>query len=413
MSVRLLIVGICSIYYLTGNAQSPSPTPGDYLRTAVQDQSLERFQAQMTLLTSNYYNLSWLNRLEFRIGSEDASLSMNEDRLRVSPSNPWQMKANKNFHTIQKASLDSDHKVAVSQALKTRYDLISVHWLNSESLALLNSKQQLISDYLLGLYQPSSEMLESREIMKYEELLTKIMMDKKELELKLAELEYVIALDLPGSSSFDWNNLELVQVEQVFARMSATKNVNTSLYLQSEEAKLRMDKQLYQIEKTESRRNIGYIQSNFESDKGKELEDKIGFQIGIRIPITNPDKPDLRREQYDLIKKDHQVKEVKTMLTRQQELMDLELNHLYNKIQIIDERLLRSKGMVDLANYKSDLLKMHLDLAFYQLDLKEIKLKTTFDVYKLYFEYLDLNGVLVGSPIINYLSVNLDQIYTD
>jgi hypothetical protein len=413
MSVRLLIVGICSIYYLTGNAQSPSPTPGDYLRTAVQDQSLERFQAQMTFLTSNNYNLSWLNRLEFRIGSEDANLSMNEYRLRVSPSNPWQMKANKNFHTIQKASLDSDHKVAVSQALKTRYDLISVHWLNSESLALLNSKQQLISDYLLGLYQPSSEMLEAREIMKYEELLTKIMMDKKELELKLAELEYVIALDLPGSSSFDWNNLELVQVEQVFARMSATKNVNTSLYLQSEEAKLRMDKQLYQIEKTESRRNIGYIQSNFESDKGKELEDKIGFQIGIRIPITNPDKPDLRREQYDLIKKDHQVKEVKTMLTRQQELMDLELNHLYNKIQIIDERLLRSKGMVDLANYKSDLLKMHLDLAFYQLDLKEIKLKTTFDVYKLYFEYLDLNGVLVGSPIINYLSVNLDQIYTD
>ena len=114
------------------------------MKTAYEDQDLELYHSQLDFLGSNKYNSPWLNRVEFRIGTEDANLSMDEYRLRLSPTNPSEIKANKIYHRKQISSINAEYSVALNKALKNRYQMLLDHYYLSHLLLLLENKQDLL-----------------------------------------------------------------------------------------------------------------------------------------------------------------------------------------------------------------------------------------------------------------------------
>ena len=67
------------------------------------------------------------------------------------------------------------------------------------------------------------------------------------------------------------------------------------------EQKNELAAQRFNIEKSESLNNIGYFQAEYDTERGDEPYDHFGYQIGIRIPIVNPDKPQLNRRKLALM----------------------------------------------------------------------------------------------------------------
>ncbi|MFY0627337.1 MAG: hypothetical protein JXR07_13635 [Reichenbachiella sp.] len=383
----------------------------EYLGTARKDQSLELFQAQLSFLESNKYNSPWLNRVEFRIGSEDANVSMNEYRLRLSPSNPYEIKANKLYYNKHVKSIGTQYKVALNLALKNRYQMLIDYSFLLRSIALNEQNLVMVNEIMRNIGLLGIENIDLSLIIGVQSDQTELMLKSEELKSQLAETEYYILLDLPNKSLEGFSSSELTSVDRIKLYLDSKEaEVEwTSLYVLDAEEDFQLKEQMLKIDKAESRSNIGYIQGNFDTERGNEVNEHIGFQIGVRLPIVNPDKPNLNRKRVELIEDQKDLDATKNFVVQKKDLTVIQLNHLIGQYQLLQNRTELSKtisiqggGNVDL----NDVAKMKK----YQFSLERERIILERDIRELYIEYLDIKGLLVRDPLINYLSEDFRSI---
>ena len=171
-----------------------------------------------------------------------------------------------------------------------------------------------------------------------------------------------------------------------------------------------LDEQRIVVEKAEGRRNIGYIQAEYDRWSGNEFAKHFGVQIGVRLPITNADKPDLSRRKLNLIEDKADIVREKTVLDVQCELLKLDLDYLFSQNGLItgaiendillkllrQDRNLKPKGLIEA---QKSILKM-----------KKYEKLIRWDIYKSFIDYLYYSGKLVDVPVRNYLSEKLEEI---
>jgi hypothetical protein len=192
------------------------------------------------------------------------------------------------------------------------------------------------------------------------------------------------------------------------------RNLNTGEHIDlvKMEQKNQLAAERYNIEKSESMRNIGYFQAEYDTERGDEAFDHFGYQIGIRIPIVNPDKPDLNRRKLATMDDHALLEEKRDNYRRKMELSVLRMHHYARQYREIEEKLalLRSQNYLnfqrlDEAVKISDLIKInefHMDL----LDKKNAVAK---QIYENYLRYLNLGGKLAEAPLRNYLAKGMPE----
>lgn len=388
-------------------------TMEEYLRTALQDQSLERFRAQQDFLGQNKYNSPWLNRVELRVGSDDAEADLNDFRVRVSPANPFEVKANKVYHDKQLKHIGAQYEVDLGKALKNRYMLIIDRnfYVSSDSMLeayqrdLINIRQNFA---LLGLGG-----IDAGDIVD-------IQSDEALLELKQAQVKYELdenayhmRLDLPGR---EWIRLfsdivTIDKINQLLLEQETLGNWSSPVVAEAEQ-ELALEEQMLKIEKAESRSNIGYIQGAYDMDRGNELNEHLGFQVGIRLPLVNPDKPKLNRDRVDLIDEEMQVQATRVRESNRQGLALIRLKHLLNKYEIIERRLQQAMEYRLSLSAEIDLGDA-IKLRKYQQRLQELKAEILRQTLMAFVEYLDVTGLMVQRPLINYLSADFKPIFAE
>ena len=95
---------------------------------------------------------------------------------------------------------------------------------------------------------------------------------------------------------------ELITIEKINSLMESTAPQDSShLKLLEAEQELMLANYDLKVDKAENRRNIGYLQAEYDTERGNEFDEHMGFQIGIRIPLSNPDRPDLQRSRLDIL----------------------------------------------------------------------------------------------------------------
>jgi hypothetical protein len=88
-----------------------------------------------------------------------------------------------------------------------------------------------------------------------------------------------------------------------------------------------LEESLYSIDKAEAWSNIGFVQAEYDIDRGSNFNDHLGYQIGVTLPLFNSKKPDLKREKLELIEEQTQQKAKKSALKESFNSQEMRFTH--------------------------------------------------------------------------------------
>jgi hypothetical protein len=136
----------------------------------------------------------------------------------------------------------------------------------------------------------------------------------------------------------------------------------------------------------------------------------MGFQIGIRLPLTNPDRPDMNRSKIDLIEDRAELEERKAEVNLQNQLLLLKINYLFSQFEMLSTEIKNSR-FVEMISLSPDLKPKDLIKSQRSLQrLRRLENQLKWEIYKTYIDYLYFSGKLIDSPLRNYLSPGLSEI---
>ena len=387
----------------------------DFLGTARDDVSLQPAQSKIDFLKDNNYNGPWISRVEFRTRSNDANLSQEDFRFRLTPGNPSELKANKRYYTKEVELLNLEYQDLLNSALKDRYLLAIDHIFESKQWQNLE-KQLEINRQLIDMINSSTGMyaMDLGDLLDAESDDLDMNLEIENIKIRISELEYVMKDLYEYAGQIDWTSNQLLETEDILNLFEEIKSGTTGehINLVKMEQRNALAAERYKIEKSESLRNIGYFQAEYDTERGDEAFDHFGYQIGIRIPIVNPDKPDLNRRKLATMDDEALLVERRDNYRRKMELSVLRMDNyarqyteIREKMAFINDKNYLSFQRLDKSVSISDLIKMNeffMDLLDKQNDIEK-------NIYENYLEYLDLSGKLSEAPLRNYLSKGLPE----
>jgi hypothetical protein len=387
----------------------------EFLGTARQDVSLSPTQAKIDFLKENNFNGPWISRVEFRTRSNDSNLSQEDFRFRLTPGNPAELKAYKRYYHKQVTLLNTEYKDVLNTALKSRYGIAIDHMFESFKKANLESRL-LVNKQIIDMINSGTGIysLDIGDLIDAQSEELDMGLAIQNSKIRLSELEYVIKDHYSFSGDINWSEIELMEVTDILVLFNEFKNSATGQHINlvKLEQRNQLDAERFNIEKSEILRNIGYFQAEYDTDRGNEPSRHFGYQIGIRIPIVNPDKPDLNRRKLATMDDAALLTERQEEYRRKMELSVLRMDSYAIQWHEISEKLelMRTQNLLDFQRIDRsvnirDLLKInefHMEL----LDKKNTIEKKIFDNY---LEYLDLCGLLTETPLRNYLAKDLPE----
>ncbi len=387
----------------------------EFLATARNDLSLNPTQAKLDFLKENNFNGPWINRVEFRTRSNDTNLSQEDFRFRLTPGNPAELKANKRYYEKQVSLLNYEYREELNSALARRYALAVDHLFEHRAKARLE-KQLEINNHLLEMIgrNASAYDMDLGDLIDTQSDDLDMKLEIENTTIRMREFEYLIKEFYNFSGDLEWGQVEVIEVNDILNLFAQFKDKPTGEHIEL----VRMDQrnllaaERFNIEKSESLRNIGYFQAEYDTDRGDEASDHFGYQIGIRIPIVNPDKPDLNRRKLALMDDQALLEKKKDSYRKEIELAVLRMEHyaiqhkeITQKLEMMKEQNFLQLNSPGKTLKIADLIKINE----FQIDLVSKKNSIEKMIYETYLEYLDLNGVLSELPLRNYLSKNLSE----
>jgi len=388
----------------------------EFLGTAKEDFSLKSAQDKIDFLKENNFNGPWLSRVEIRTRSNDANLSQEDFRFRLTPGNPSEIRAYKRYYDKQVDFLNLEYTDLLNTALKERYLLVIDHVFESRQKQNL-VKQLEINRQLIDAMNQSTGVydMDLGDLIDAESDDLDMNLKIENINIRMDELEYMMKSFYPFTGEINWDQNHLLEVSDILNLFEEISNGTTGehINLVKMEQRNQLAAERFNIEKSESLRNIGFFQAEYDIERGSEASDHFGYQIGIRIPIVNPDKPDLNRRKLATMDDQALLEERRNNYQKKMELSVLRMKNYANQYHEIENKLEFLRGR-NYLNYQgmdkvikiSDLLKMN---EFY-IDLLDNKGEVEKKIYENYLEYLDLCGKLSEAPLRNYLSKGLPEL---
>ncbi len=388
----------------------------EFLGTAREDFSLKSAQDKIDFLKENNFNGPWLSRVEIRSRSNDANLSQEDFRFRLTPGNPTELRAYKRYYDKQVDFLNLEYTDLLNSALKERYLLVIDHVFESKQKQNLE-KQLEINRQLIDAMNQSTGVydMDLGDLIDAESDNLDMNLKIENIKIRMDELEYMMKSYYQFTGEIDWDKNHLMEVSDILNLFEEISNGTTGehINLVKMEQRNQLAAERFNIEKSESLSNIGFFQAEYDIDRGSEVSEHFGYQIGIRIPIVNPDKPDLNRRKLATMDDQALLEERRNNYQKKMELSVLRMKNYAKQYHEIESKLeymqgrnyLNYQGM-DKAIKISDLVKMN---EFY-VDILDNKSDVEKKIYENYLEYLDLSGKLSEVPLRNYLSKGLPEL---
>ena len=389
--------------------------PENYLGSARSDIRINEVNQKLEYLQENKITSPWLNRVEMRIESQDLNISPEDLRLRINPTNPFEISMNNQYHKIQVGKLYNDMQFNLNLALRTRYGLLVTYLYLKEKIKILEEEAMRLTDEMAVIRGDSEfEPLNVEGIVDMEVKTTDLQIKQTEFKSKLEKSLVSIKLlyEFEGDIQMVLGDLtDVKKMSSLIGEISPEPDT-ANIYISNAISDLDLRKGKYNVDLGEARRNLGFFQAQYNTDRADPLNDRLGFEIGIRLPITNEDKADLRRSYLDLIEDRFEISRRELWLSEEQQFAFINVMASINKFGIVNSKLSllfpndsmeaysrnADNDPNDLLNIKNNLIK-----------LKDTRLEMLYEVYLNYIEFLDVSGKLPETPLVNYLSPGLNQ----
>lgn len=386
----------------------------NYLAASRNALALDAYKAQLDFLGKNNFNSPWLRDMQIRIRTRDLDLSPEDYRLRLSPTNPAEISANKNYYTAQVQQLEAEYKAAFAEVLKGRYNLLLDHYflyqqrMHSEKALIMAGELAVLMGRMAGDRRLKLDDLIDNDASQFK---TEFELDA--IHQQIRELETLIRVEYDFDGVIDWSTKEIIHIDRVRELMlDIPVDSGRNVYVLSDEFDYKLREARLRVERSESWRNMGFLQAEYRNWTGPELGDRLGFQLGLRIPVTNPDRADLARDRYRLADIPARINERVSSFALQGQVLRERFNDL------IDRHVRVEKKIADMEQLDVRQLAQtdgHLDAGGlvsyrdYLFELEKMRLRNMREAYSIYIDYLDIQGRLVEVPTINYLSPLLEE----
>lgn len=383
---------------LSGFAQFNVET---YLSAPFQEAEITGLTKQLEYINNESFRSPLFRELELRIRTDDLNTSPDDVRLRLAFLNPMEQKANRIYEDKQTEYLQFKYKYEVNLLLANRYkQLIEHYYLCNYEFLLATEVNQLSFAY--EQMQVNSRSL--TDWIETDERILKKELERKDVNTDIEFLEYIISNIHNIKDSIRWDNFEMISINKMQEVLLLEPRQGASEIDLA--AKLHELEQLdYKVDKAKSWSNIGYIQAEYDLDNDKSLNKNLGFQLGVSLPLFNPDKPKLQRKKLELLEEEHKLQETKNEAAI--DYIELDKEFLMNvwKYKQVSERLTDLELLGKDISYDS--MKEFIALVNYLANLKILKSKMYLDCLNTYIEILALSGRLSSAPYVDYISNDL------
>ena len=378
-----------------------------YLSNSVSDTELQFFKERQEFVNENGFKSPILREVEFRARVRTFEEGFGDYRLRFSPLNPFERTANKNYRNELNEQLSISYLLNLEEVLLGRYELMIQHWRLTENLSLVNQNISF-TDNILELLksQPSNGTI--KDFIRTDKANFKSSLEYETILLERAALEEQIRQTYAFGGDIRWDANELIPVSVIKAWLDQhdVMDATNNLAIRNEQQKEAVAAAEYKIKQQESFSNIGYVQAEYREDEDNNFGQNLGMQIGLSLPITNPDKPDLQRRKLEMLEDSQEA-------ALEKHNLEIYINQLYAKLSA----LIKQYEMVEtkLANYNensftsesnTDAMDILIELQEFRTELSLKKIDLNASVYKLYINLLSINSRLSTPPYQNYLSRN-------
>ncbi len=372
-----------------------------YLAQSSNDLEIQLLNAQWDYLNDTDFRSPFLREVEFRVRARDFNTGPDDYRFRLSPLNPYERRANKQFASSLDEQMGSQRMVDYSSVLESRYQLLIKHIYLKQYSNLEGSSKV----YYRQLLEAKSKIRgNAKDLIELDRRILSVDLKQDDLKAELDRVEYLIRSGYNFDGDISWDNYSLVSVETIQTQLSLLNfyNPEANILVQNEKNKIRVAETDLEINRQESFSNIGFVQAEFRPYRGESFGETMGMQIGFQLPIVNPDRPDLERRKLRLIEDQNDVQEmerkVEISLFNYKNSLEATIRK-YERVTIKLGSLQKFAISASLSNVAS-----LLELREYRDELQEMQLDMYSQILSTYIQWLQYKGKLAEVPYRNYLS---------
>lgn len=391
---------------------SAQVTMEEFLHSAVADYEVKTFHDQMDWLKRKNYALSPIRQVQLRYQNRELLDTQNEFGLRISPANPWEMKATDRYYQNIRSSLGYEKELALREALFERYLTVAEYKYRMELNALSIAGQESLKRQLAILQEQSgSRNFDADE---YAEL----QIDQLDYEASQREYEYEISNQIssivrlyPTASgrSITWSPDEMISVERIREVVDSLAVVSVRSTLVSfQQQQINIAKSQYALEK--SNINIGFGQIEYDFRRYNQQRTPINFGFGVTLPIANPNKPDMARRRLQLIEAEYDLQEAEVETGVDLVIYQEKLMRLFSSYDVLKKRI----EELETSDFAQTLSSINGGDPFLYVQFNErvsrlgkVLIRLRNDIVVTYIEYLTYSDRIQQQPLVNFLSPDL------
>lgn len=369
-----------------------------FLNAAVGDDELVQILAAQEYVASNNFRSPLFRELELRFRSNNRNATVEDYRLRFGLINPMEIRANRQYEQQLKRTIEVQKQLKLNEILYTRYILLIEHVQLKHQLQNL---EKLAETYRvlreLAYREPDPE--QKINIIDVESDLFKVELDLNDLRQKMIVNELLIRDRLEFEGTIEIDTSRWMSPAEINPAVLAGQE--DDLKLKVEKEKQNLARQEFKVEEAEAWSNLGFIQAEYDEERGNTEREHLGFMLGLRIPLFNPDRPDLRRDELDLVEDEAKFELEKKARRRQRDILILELQEW-----IVDLETIQQKRAF-LTNFDQIVAEPSIELARKTAEFKAFVLNKEINAYtrllRQVIQIRYLNGELADKPVRNML----------
>lgn len=402
---RQVIIGILLVWSLQVRSQSSVNT---FLAAPISDLEYKRAQASSAFAENHKFRSPWLREFDFRLRTNNTQLDVEEYRLRLGLLNPWEIRANQGYRSLVREKSSIDLLKAENEVLQRRFELLIEHYFLDRKAGLIAEQQDLLhAQWELYMNTPG----DIASLIELKRTMAEVRLDSNEAIQKVAWLSDRIKAE--SGVELQWDNFELINPDMIMAVVNSLDITEDNLFEEEIQQELALEEQLLRVEKAEAFSNIGFVQAEYDMDRGNEDREQVGFQLGLQLPLFNTDRPDIERAKLSMVTERVNAAYAREEFTRRLQDFKSRLMMTYEQYQLVEKEK-ESLSELQALTSRSDVdLDAYLELADFKFYLENRKHALRSTLTSQYLNMLGFMGLFSRRPLINYLSAKMESFEWD
>lgn len=390
-------------------------TIDNFLQSAREDVRLRQYNESLQYLGGRPWRLSPIQRLELRSQNRELDPALQEYAVRVTPSNPWELKYTNEYFRSYNSMLSMERALILQESYKDRYEAVAefiirgqFHQLAEEIHANINQQVAILEGQIgSGYFDPDDYLDAQLDLIE-----ANAELHETEIERSGASTRIKFLSAGKMNDNLAWTVSDLISVSRIQRVIDSLRHQSLmALAISYQKERIRLTQVQYKLEK--SNVNTGFVQAEFDQRRVEQQRTPVNISLGITIPIFNPNKGDMARRKLDEFEA---VGEMTAETNENQFVLDVladqiaKNSHTYLKVAEQIEKINKSQLGKSLSELKDNDPRVMVRFYGSTLKLKEVQLKLYELILLDYVEFVALSGAITESPQVNFLSEDLHLI---